>query len=243
MRINAIVVLIALCFFCGSAFCDPRGYLETFASSNMNWRTDEDFLDDMFTDTAAVAWDSGSQSVYARYPEVEYGNTLTSVIYADASSSDPATTLAGNVNYSSVPGLSVWLKYSPGASYPGVAFFIASNNNTGNSSLTTSSSIFQYKGQATGLGTSWTQYTCTDFRSGAWTSWRNPGSLTLAQALADVDAIGVIYFDAGETAENLYVDNFAAAPEPATLLMMGPAAGFLGWKLNRRRKRQPARSR
>jgi hypothetical protein len=58
-----------------------------------------------------------------------------------------------------------------------------------------------------------------------------------------VDAIGVMYFDAGKTQYNLYADNFAAAPEPATLLMMGPAAGFLGWKLNRRRKRQPARSR
>ena len=242
MRINAIVVFFALCFFCGSAFCDPMGYVETFDSNNMNWRTDEDPLSNIFSTTGAVNYDSGSQSVYARYPQVVMF-TYTSVIYADATSSSPAGTLAGNVNYSSVPGLSVWLKTSTNAWLPATTFFIASNNNTGNSTLTTSSSIFQYNTQAIGLGTSWKQYTCTDFAATSWTTWRNPGSLTLAQALADVDAIGVMYFDAGHTAENLYVDNFAAAPEPATLLMMGPAAGFLGWKLNRRRKRQPARSR
>jgi len=240
---NAIVVLIALCFFCGSAFCDPRGYLETFDSDEMNWGTDEDYLVNIFTSVGAPTWDSVSQSVYARYPQVIGFQTLTSVIYADASSSSPAGTLAGNVSYTNVPGLSVWMKTTTNSTVPAVTFFLASNNNTGNSTLTTSSSIFQYNTQATGLGTSWKQYTCTDFASTSWTTWRNPGSLTLAQALADVDAIGVMYFDAGQTAEQLYVDNFAAAPEPATLLMMGPAAGFLGWKLNRRRKRQPARSR
>lgn len=242
MKINAIVLLVAACFICGSASCDPVGYTETFDSNNMNWRTDEDPLSNIFSTTGAVNYDSGSQSVYARYPQTVMF-TYTSVIYADATSSSPAGTLAGNIDYSSVPGLSVWLKTSSNVTVPATAFFFASNNSTGNSTLTTSSAIFQYNTQAAGLGTSWTQYTCTDFQSTSWTSWRNPGTITFAQALADVDAIGVMYFDAGQTAENLYVDNFTAAPEPAMLLMMGPAAGFLGWKLNRRRKRQPARSR
>ena len=243
MKIHGIVALFAACCFCASAFSDPVGYVETFDNNNLGWGTDEDYLENIFTDTSGVSWDSDLQAVYARYPQVIGARTLTTVIYADITSSDPAGILAGNVDYTSVPGLSVWLRTSTETTVPAVTFFLASNNDTVNSTLSTSSSIFQYNFQAQGLGTSWTQFTCTDFAPTSWTTWRNPGSLTLAQALADVDAVGVMYFDAGQTQHDLYVDNFAATPEPATLMMMGPAAGFLGWKLNRRRKRQPARSR
>lgn len=181
----------------------------------MGWRTNEDYLENMFSSPSAVTWDSVSKSVYARYPRVIGYQTLISVIYADANSLTPAGILAGNVNYSGVPAISVWLRTSTEIVVPAVTFFIASNNNSGNSTLTASSSIFQYNAQAIGLGTNWTQYTCTDFAPTSWTTWRNPESLTFSQVLADVDAIGVMYFDAGFTQYNLYVDNFAVGA-PAT---------------------------
>ena len=215
MRIWSCILAFAGCLFRVSALWASVGHLEAFDSGNMGWRTDEDYLENMFSSPSAVTWDSVSKSVYARYPRVIGYQTLISVIYADANSFAPAGMLAGNVNYSGVPAISVWLRTSTEIVVPAVTFFVASNNNSADSTLTASSSIFQYNAQAIGLGTNWTQYTCTDFAPTSWTTWRNPGSLTLPQVLADVDAIGVMYFDAGFTQYNLYADNFAVG-SPAT---------------------------
>ncbi len=236
VKSSVIVTFIAVCALCDLAFCDPMNYLETFTGSNANWRTDEDKNANLFLSTAAVSYDSGSQSVYAPYPAV-VGTTKTTLIYADSTSSSPAGILAGSEDYSSIPSLSVWLKLSTNDVLPAVVFFIASNKNTGSDTLNTSTDIwYAFVGADPNyLGTSWSQYT-HDLNPDNWSRLRGSGSEDFSAILADVDAIGVMMTDTGYTEYNLYVDNFTATPEPASLLLMGPMAGFLGLKVLRRKR-------
>jgi hypothetical protein len=234
VKSSIIVTFIAVCALCDLAFCDPVGYTETFTSDNADWQTDEDFDDSLFASYGGVSWDSGSKFVYAPYPAVEEDLTKTTAIFADATSSTPDGILAGNVNYSSAKGLIVSLKLSTDAVVPSVCFFLASNANSSSSTLSTSSAIFY---AVTGadqnqLGTTWSQYTYNFTQT-----WRRlRGSASFSESLADVDAIGVMMADFGHTEYDLYVDNFTVTPEPGALLMMAPMAGFLGWKVVRRKR-------
>lgn len=242
VKSSSFVTFIAVCVFSVSAFCDPMGYTEFFTSNNATWKTDEELYSSDFLGTyGEVSWDSSSKSVWASYPALVGGAlTKTTFIFADSQSS--GGNLAGSEDYSSIPGVSVWLKLSTNDVVPGVTFFLATNHNTGSDTLNTSSAIWY---AAVGAvfpepATTWFQYTgsFTD----TWVRLRGSTSYDFSDALADVDAIGVMMTDDGATTEELYVDNFTATPEPASLLLMGPMAGFLGWKVVRRKKGAPRRA-
>jgi len=61
--------------------------------------------------------------------------------------------------------------------------------------------------------------------------------------IVDLDAVGVVlgYYGTPPGDAKLNIDTFTVTPEPGLLLLSGPLAGFLGWKIRRRGKRQAAK--
>jgi hypothetical protein len=77
--------------------------------------------------------------------------------------------------------------------------------------------------------------TVHDARRGSADSW--------ATTIASVDAVGIAlgYFGdaSGATVE---IDEFTVTPEPSLLLLSGPLAGFLGWKIRRKTRKAAAKA-
>ena len=69
-----------------------------------------------------------------------------------------------------------------------------------------------------------------DAQRGSGASW--------ADSLASVDAVGLVLGYVGDPGDSqLNIDEFTVTPEPSILLLSGPLAGFLGWRIRRRSKR------
>ena len=59
-----------------------------------------------------------------------------------------------------------------------------------------------------------------------------------ADSLTSVDAVGLVLGYVGDPGDSqLNIDEFTVTPEPSILLLSGPLAGFLGWRIRRRSKR------
>jgi hypothetical protein len=70
-----------------------------------------------------------------------------------------------------------------------------------------------------------------DARRGTPDSWDT--------TITTVDAVGVVlgYYGTPPGDAKLNIDTFTVTPEPSMLLLSGPLAGFLGWKIRRRGRR------
>lgn len=70
-----------------------------------------------------------------------------------------------------------------------------------------------------------------DAQRGSADSW--------GDSITSVDAVGIVlgYVGTPPGDAQLNIDEFTVTPEPHALLLMGPLAGFLGWRIRRRGKR------
>ena len=78
--------------------------------------------------------------------------------------------------------------------------------------------------------------TAHNTRRGAADSW--------ADTIAGVDAVGIALGFVGTPPADakLNIDEFTVTPEPSALLLMGPMAGFLAWRIRRRTRKTATRA-
>ncbi len=84
-----------------------------------------------------------------------------------------------------------------------------------------------------------------DFGESFWhlDSIGNSGSASWAQTISSVDAVGIAFGYYGVeniSGSTVNVGEFTVTPEPSLLLLSGPLAGFLGWRIRKRGKRPAA---
>jgi hypothetical protein len=67
---------------------------------------------------------------------------------------------------------------------------------------------------------------------------------TWAASISSVDAIGIVlgYVGTPPADATLNIDEFTVTPEPSILLLSGPLAGFLGWRIRRRSRKRTAKA-
>ncbi len=242
IRMKSLVVFCVSLFVAAQAYCDVIKYKETFDVNNdtRDWATDENLIGQLFganlDEDGALHSNTGGVTGGYDYSNYAWTAGHWGLLFADADAS--GGNLAGNKNYSSTPEVSSYMARNS-TNYPTTSFFFASNNNASDSTLNTSSTIFYYNYSWSIVSSSWEYHTADLSDSSKWT--RRRGSVEYANALADVDAIGLMFLDGTEAGTpELRVDNFAT-PEPGLLMTMAPLAGFIGWRVRRNRKRLPAK--
>lgn len=227
---------------CSAAFADPIGYTETFDSgSNMDWGTDYGsswsslFSSNYDEDGAQYSSTGGRTGGYVFQNAVGYNLHL---VFADSDASNGS--LAGNVNYSAMPRLEAYVTAAGQYIDAYVDLFFAS---TGDSSTNPvgAGNLTVYATQARPWIIEYDPWTLISGDLTNPSQWsRVRGSAHWSSAIIDVDVVGV-FVDVDMTfgTNRVMVDDFVGTPEPGLLLTMAPMAGFLGWRLRRRSKRNP----
>jgi len=247
---NLAIVCVALA--CSlPAFSDPIPYTEYFNDgSNPNWGTDygqwSELFDTHYLEDGAKYWPTegytGGYDYIDQYWEA--GNWY--LIFADSDAS--GGNLAGNEDFTIAPSMQAYLKRDSALQIPATTFFFAS---TGDSTTdpTQASDLALYTQRFADFfyvdpGDSWNLYTADLTDSNKWSKQMGSGDRTWSNAITDVDLVGVMFVVTGADpgAETIMVDNFTVTPEPGLLIMMGPLAGFLGWRVRRGKKRNSARA-
>ncbi len=232
MKTARLLLACAALMLCNAAFADPVSYTETFDSgSNMDWGTAYgpwgSWLQSNYDEDGAGYSSTGGYSGGCDLQNVVAGTY--NLIFADSDASNGA--LAGNVNYSALPSLEAYLKWSGTASCSGVLFFASTLDSSTNPVGAPNLTVYYYTPSS--FSSSWVHRTAALASSSGW--YIAQGSGAWSAALSDVDVVGVICYPYGQG--QLMVDNFVGTPEPGLLLTMAPMAGFLGWRLRRRSKR------
>lgn len=245
---NSIVKTAKLLFacaalmVCNAAFADPIGYTETFNSgSNMDWGTDygtswANLFSSNYDEDGAAYSSTGGHS--GGYVFQNVASDTYSLIFADSDASSGA--LAGNKNYSTFPRLEAYVTATGDYIDSWVDLFFASTGDS-NTNPVGAANLTVYTTQIRELIIEyfpWTLLTGDLTNPSEWTRVR--GSADWSSAIIDVDVVGVfVDVDLTFGTNRVMVDDFVGTPEPGLLLTMAPMAGFLGWRLRRRSRRNP----
>jgi hypothetical protein len=241
-----IISAVVLVFICVPAALSWE-YVATF-DTNENWKY---FDNDTGAGTAAPQG-TGILSV----PYANYGAPSWSWRYIfvdqDAANFSPNTNLTNG-------SVQATLSYSGSVAPTFAYFFLAGGGNAGDDSIYINGS---QGGSQTFWGAynnplsiaqspNWTTTVAIDFnttnfgvfdvgpvhnaRRGTPDSWDS--------TIVDVDGVGIVlgYYGTPPGDAKLNIDTFSFTPEPGMLLLSGPLAGFLGWKIRRRQRRAPAK--
>jgi hypothetical protein len=242
MKIGALLFVCTALVVCIPAWADPIGYTETFNSgSNMDWGTDsgwwfDEFFSANYDEDGASHSNAGGYTGGYNYTYQPGWTYYTYSIFADSDASNGL--LAGNKDYSTFPRLEACVRATSGYGYGWIdgGFFFASTgdsstNPVGAANLTM---FMTYIGM---VPSDWAHWTA-DLTPSQW--WLERGSADWSSAISDVDVVGVWFWPEESEDTEFGVDDFVGTPEPGLLLSMAPVAGFLGWRL--RRRRQPNRT-
>ena len=249
MRVRTLVIACIGLLFSLPALCDPISpYTEPF-TTNPSWTTDFGALTELFqsnyaSNAAKHSTTGGNPGGYG-YSDIDWPAFKYVLLFANADST-------GQVqlgDYSNTPYLSVDIQRLSNNN-PGVFVFFASE---AGSTIGSSTSLYFYNTSTYAPHAStntWTTLTA-DLTGGKgtepnkWSAIRPDGDPTRgwSTAVGDVDLIGVLWFDSGESNNpQMRVDNFTVTPEPGLLMTMAPMAGFLGWRLRHSRRKRTVRA-
>ena len=243
MSLKSIFVVVATILFIPAASCWE--YVATF-DTNEGWK----YFDDDTGPGTAIASGGGVLSV----PAPSYGAWSWRYVFFDK---DATSSVINNPDMDFTKGGYVQATLSYTGTAPMFAYFFLAGGGEDD---------YAYiDGTEGGSQTFWGTY------NNPLTIAEDPGSTTTAQYLfntstfavfspgtehrnrrgtpdswattiASVDAIGIAlgyYGDPGES--TVRIDEFTVTPEPSLLLLSGPLAGFLGWRIRRKTRKSPAK--
>ena len=242
MSLKSIFVVVATILFIPAASCWE--YVATF-DTNEGWK----YFDDDTGPGTAIASGGGVLSV----PAPSYGAWSWRYVFFDKDA-----TSFNNPDMDFTKGGYVQATLSYTGTAPTVAFFFLAGGGeddyvyidgteggsqtfrgTQNNMLT----IAEAPGSTTTAQYLFNTSTFAVFSPGTEHRNRRGTPDSWATTIGSVDAIGIAlgyYGDPGDS--TVRIDEFTVTPEPSLLLLSGPLAGFLGWRIRRKTRKSPAKA-